>query len=243
MRATPTKLIVKEYGNYVLGVGVASITMSAVHWGAYGELPKAGTILAIGGAVATFPALGLIWKSWRKIFGATSPATLRHEVTAGGGLAPINREINGMAAFFKNLPFDPRLAFDPNYKNDPDVKSTTIKYKEEAPQLKWWQVDVMKRADRPTIITVTLYEDLVMQIVEKGWRVQRRGKAHPISQHYLCSLHYEALGGQRLDDVTFLAFKKLGEQYRLFTGAPRQGTSGKLANSPIWCRRQLGLSS
>lgn len=241
-RATPTRFVIKEYGNYTLMVGVASAALSVTYIGATGQWPETGTVFALGGIVAALPAIALAGKSAGKMLGVASPISIRHEITAGGGFAPINREINGVAAFFKSLPFDPRLAFDPSFKDDPDVRSKTIRYKEEAPPPKWWKVDVMKRTDRPTIITITLYEDLLMAIIEKGWRAQRQGKAHPVSQRYLCSLHYEALSGQRLDDITYLAFVKLGEQYRLFK-ARRQGTSGKLAGSPLWCRRQLGLST
>lgn len=223
-------------------VSVASGALSVTYIGATGQWPSVGTVFAIGGITAALPAIALAGQSAGKMLGVARPVSQRHEITAGGGLPPLTREINGVRAFFKTLPFDPRLSFDPSFKDDPDVKSTTLRYKEEPPPLKWWKIDVMKRTDRPTIITVTLYEDLVMGIIEKGWRAQRQGKPHPVSQRYLCSLHYEALEGQRLDDITYLAFVKLGEQYRLFK-ARRQGTSGKLAGSPIWCRRQLGLST
>lgn len=235
-RATPTRFVIKEYGNYTLMVGMASAALSVAYIGATGHWPETGTIVAVGGTVAALPAIALAGRSAGKMLGVASPISIRHEITAGGGFAPINREINGVAAFFTSLPFDP------TFRDDPDVISRTARYKPEVAPPKWWRVDVMKRADRPTIITVTLYEDLLMAIIEKGWRAQRQGKAHPISQRYLCSLHYEALSGQRLDDITYLAFVKLGEQYRLFK-ARRQGTSGKLAGSPIWCRRQLGLST
>lgn len=242
MKATPIKLVATEYVTYTAMVSIASVSLTAAYIGATGQWPSLGTVLAISGVTTALPAIALAGQSAGKMLGVARPVSIRHEVTAGGGLPPLTREINGVRAFFKTLPFDPRLTFDPSFKDDPDVKSSTLRYKEEPPPLRWWRIDVMKRTDRPTIITITLYEDLVMGIIEKGWRAQRQGKPHPVSQRYLCSLHYEALEGQRLDDITYLAFVKLGEQYRLFK-ARRQGTSGKLAGSPIWCRRQLGLST
>lgn len=236
MRATPTKLIIKEYVNYTLMISAASGALSVTYVSATGRWPEAGTVFAVGGIVAALPAIALAGQSAGKMLGVARPVSIRHEITAGGGLPPIEREINGVAAFFKSLPFDP------SFRDDPDVQTRTVRYKPEVAPPKWWKIDVMKRTDRPAIIAVTLYEDLVMAIIEKGWRAQRQGKAHPVSQRYLCSLHYEALSGQRLDDVTYLAFVRLGEQYRLFK-ARRQGTSGKLAGSPIWCRRQLGLTT
>ena len=106
-----------------------------------------------------------------------------------------------------------------------------MKWKEALPPMQHWDIEITRRSNRLTVITVRLYQDLVEEIILKAYRAQegvwpcRQVHPHPLSQRYLCSLHYRTLD-RRLWSEEYLAFVTLGEQYQIVTGRG-QGTSRK----------------
>ncbi|NJN96557.1 MAG: hypothetical protein HC875_21845 [Anaerolineales bacterium] len=80
----------------------------------------------------------------------------------------------------------------------------------------------------------------------KAWRAQegvwpcRQVHPHPLSQRYLCSLHYRTVD-RRLWVEEYLAFVTLGEQHHIVTGRG-QGTSGRLAGGLRYCYEHLGIA-
>jgi len=240
IKATPTTVLLKEYFNYTLMTSAATGAILIAYSAGTGELPRPSTVLVVSGGLSALPAIALAGRSLGKLWTLSETPIIRQRIISGGG-QPVERSINGVAAFFKTA-----LAFDPTLRDDPDISSKVMKYKETPPPMQFWDVEITRRSNLLTVITVRLHQDLVEEIILKAYRAQdgiwpcRQMHPHPLSQRYLCSLHYRTLG-RRLWSEEYLAFVTLGEQYEIVTGRGR-GTSGKLAGGALWCYRKLGLS-
>lgn len=240
IKATPTSVLLREYFNYTLMTSAATGSLIIAYSATTGEWPKFSTAVAVSGGLSALPALALAARSWGKMWLLSETPIVRQRIVSGGA-QPIERSVNGMTTFFKTV----RLAFDPTLRNDPDISSTVMKWKEAPPPMKHWDVEITRRSNLMTVITVRLYQDLVEEIILKAHRAQegiwpvRQVHSHPLSQRYLCSLHYRTID-RKLWSEEYLAFVALGEQYQIVTGRG-QGTSGRLAGGPRFCYRKLGL--
>lgn len=240
IKATPTSVLLREYFNYTLMTSAATGSILIAYGAATGELPRLSTAIVVSGGLSALPALALAARSWGKLWLLSETPIVRQRIVSGGA-QPVERSVNGVTTFFQTV----RLAFDPTVRNDPDISSKVMKWK-DAPKLQHWDVEITRRSNLMTVITVRLYQDLVEEIILKAYRAQegvwpcRQVHPHPLSQRYLCSLHYRTLD-RRLWAEEYLAFVTLGEQYQIVTGRG-QGTSGKLAGGPRFCYQKLGLS-